>query len=164
MLQCWNCLALASSTDNDIMLSNIIICESTLSRMYAYNTGMPLGLFKKVGKYPGTGGLGVEPPAAGSRGSTLVGEARAFSQSELPRKPPIDTHGRYTYNTCTGGGGGGGRKKTSRKVWKSQNSDKSRKDGIPDNNRLWCTMFMTIMKINKTNIFVIYQEALYPLT
>ena len=54
---------------------------------------MPLGLFKKVGKYPGTGGLG----------------ARAFSQSELPRKPPIDMHGRYTHNTCTGGGGGGGK-------------------------------------------------------
>ena len=49
------------------------------------------------------GGLGAEPPA-GSRGSAPVGvqaRARAFSQSELPRKPPIDTHGRYTCNTCT---------------------------------------------------------------
>ena len=76
---------------------------------------MPLGLFKKVGKYPGTGDLGAEPPA-GSMGSALVGvqggEARAFSQSELPRKPPIDTHGK----------GGGG----------SRNSDKSRKNSIPD--------------------------------
>ena len=64
---------------------------------------MPLGLFKKVGKYRGIGDLGAEPPA-GSRGSAPVGvQARAFSQSELPRKPPIDTHGRYTYNTCTEG-------------------------------------------------------------
>ena len=80
---------------------------------------MPLGLFKKVGKYRGIGGLGAEPPA-GSRGSAPSAplEARAFSQSELPRKPPIDTHGRYIYNTCTGGGkkkkkkgkkGGGGK-------------------------------------------------------
>ena len=37
-----------------------------------YSSGMPLGLFQKVGKYPGTGGLGAEPPA-GSRGSALVG-------------------------------------------------------------------------------------------
>ena len=35
---------------------------------------MPLGLFKKVGNYRWTGGPG----------------------AELPRKPPIDTHGRYT--------------------------------------------------------------------
>ena len=78
---------------------------------------MPLGLLKKVGKYPGTGGLGAEPPA-GSRGSALVGvqEGKAplklelFAQSELPRKPPIDMHGRYTY-TCTGR-----RRKKSRKV------------------------------------------------
>ena len=35
-------------------------------------TGMPLGLLKKVGKYPGTGVLGAEPPA-GSRSSALVG-------------------------------------------------------------------------------------------
>ena len=35
--------------------------------------------------------------------SGVWARARAFSQSELPRKPPIDTHGRYTcmYNTCT---------------------------------------------------------------
>ena len=80
---------------------------------------MPLGLFKKVGKNPGTGGLGAEPPGGfqgqrpggGSRGQSL--EARAFSQSELPRKPPIDTHGHYTYNTCTGGRK---QKKKSRKV------------------------------------------------
>ena len=76
-------------------------------------SGMPLELLKKVGKYRVIGGLGAEPPA-GSRGSTPVGvqggEARAFSQSELPRKPPIDTHGRYTYNTCT--------KKKSRNVRK----------------------------------------------
>ena len=49
-------------------------------------------------------------------------EAIAFSQSELPRKPPIDTHGRYTYNTCTHkkgeekkGGGGKGEKKLERR-------------------------------------------------
>ena len=36
------------------------------------HAGMPLGLLKIVGKYPGTGGLGGEPPA-GSRGSALVG-------------------------------------------------------------------------------------------
>ena len=95
---------------------------------------MPLGLFQKVGKYLGTGGLGAEFPA-GSRGSAPFGvqgvkplEARAFSQSELPRKPPIDTLGRYTYNTCTGGG----EEKKSRKVWKSRNFDKSRKNGVPE--------------------------------
>ena len=72
-------------------------------------TGMPLGLFKKVGKYRGIGGLVVQPPAGvqgqcpggGPRGQSAL-EARAFYQSELPRKPPIDTHGHYTYNTCTG--------------------------------------------------------------
>ena len=51
-------------------------------------------------------------------------EARAFSQSELPRKPPIDTHGRYTYTTCTEEEK---KKKKSRNVRKSRNSDKSRK-------------------------------------
>ena len=95
------------------------------------------GTVQKVGKYPGTDGLGADPPA-GSRGSALGGsrgqsplEARAFSQSELPRKPPIDTHGRYTYNTCTGKQEEkkGGEK--SWKVWKSRNSDKSWKNGIP---------------------------------
>ena len=91
-----------------------------------YTAGMPLGLLKKVGKYRGIGGLGAQPPA-GSRGSALVGvQARAFSQSELPRKPPIDTHGRYTYNTCTK------KRKKSRNVRKSRNSDKSWKNGIPD--------------------------------
>ena len=72
-------------------------------------TGMPLGLFKKVGKYRGIGGSGGTAPSGRSRGSALWGVprgqsplvARAFSQSELPRKPPIDTHGHYTYNTCT---------------------------------------------------------------
>ena len=104
---------------------------------------MPLGLFKKVGKYPGSGGVGAEPPA-GSRGSALVGvqggrsplEARAFSESELPREPPLDTHGRYTYNTCTRGGGGGGgeeegkqekRKKKSEGLKKSEIRKKSEK-------------------------------------
>ena len=63
---------------------------------------MPLGLFKKVGKYPGTGGLAGGRAPSGVQGQRLRPlEARAFSQSELPRKPPIDTHGRYTYNTCT---------------------------------------------------------------
>ena len=37
-----------------------------------YVSGMPLGLFQKVGKYRGMGGLGADPPA-GSRGSALVG-------------------------------------------------------------------------------------------
>ena len=45
---------------------------------------MPLGLFKKVGKYPGTGGLGAEPPAAGSRGSALVG----VQEGETRALPP----------------------------------------------------------------------------
>ena len=86
---------------------------------------MPLGLFKKVGKYRGIGGLGAEPPA-GSWGSAPVGvQARAFSQSELPRKQPIDTHGLYTYNTCTEEEKKGGKK--------SRNVRKSRKNGIPDN-------------------------------
>ena len=61
--------------------------------------GMPLGLFKKVGKYCVIGGLG-QRPGQGPRGQSTL-EARAFSQSELPRKQPIDTHGHYTYNTCT---------------------------------------------------------------
>ena len=69
------------------------------------------GTVQKSRKVSGDWGSGGRAPA-GSRGSALVGvqgshllelvKARAFSQSELPRKPPIDTHGRYTYNTCTG--------------------------------------------------------------
>ena len=80
------------------MLEKIQKCTSlfVFHSILCVYSGMPLGLFKKVGKYPGTGGLG-QRPGGGSRGN------EAFSQSELPRKPPIDTHGRYTYNTCTGG-------------------------------------------------------------
>ena len=44
-------------------------------------------------------GVQGQRPGGGPRGQSPL-EARAFSQSELPRKPPIDTHGRYTYNTC----------------------------------------------------------------
>ena len=69
--------------------------------------GMPLGLLKKVGKYRGIGGLGAQ--------------ATAFSQSELPRKPPIDTHGRYTYNTCNN------KKKKSERRKKSEFWQKSEK-------------------------------------
>ena len=74
-----------------------------------------------------------------------AGPPRAFSQSELPRKPPIDTHGRYTCIQYMHGGKkerkerkkkrkkkGEKKKSESRKVWKSRNSDKSRKNGIPD--------------------------------
>ena len=72
---------------------------------------------------------------------------RAFSQSELPRKPPIDTHGRYTYMYTIHARGNERKKekkkkKKSRKVWKSRkvrksrNSDKSRKNGIPEFIRL----------------------------
>ena len=95
-----------------------------------YKSEMPLGLFQKVGKYRGIGGSGGRAPSevqgqhpgGGSRGQSPL-EARAFSQSELPRKPPIDTHGRYTYNTCTG---------KEEKKSERRNSDKSRKNSIPD--------------------------------
>ena len=81
-------------------------------------------------------------PGGGWRGRSPI-EARAFFQSELPRKP-IDTHGRYV--TIHARGEEKKRKKReekkerkkkkkkkrkSRKVWKSWNSDKSRKNGIP---------------------------------
>ena len=146
---CWECFCILLFSYNEInihlagkmpLLSHLQIF--LFQRYYCIKyvctcmpiSEMPLGLFKIVGKYPGTGGLGRAPSV--SRGSALGGsrgqsplEARAFSQSELPRKPPIDTHGRYIYNTCTGGGGGGGG--GSRKVWKSRNSDKSQKNGIP---------------------------------
>ena len=56
------------------------------------------GTVKKSRKVSGDRG---QRRGGGSRGRSPL-EARAFSQSELPRKPPIDTHGRYTYNTCTG--------------------------------------------------------------
>ena len=56
-------------------------------------------------------------------------EARAFSQSELPRKPPIDTHGRYTYNTCTGEEKK--KKKEKRKKRKEKKVGRSEKVGIP---------------------------------
>ena len=61
-------------------------------------SGMPLGLLKKVGKYPGTGGLGAE--------------LELFTQSELPIKPPIVTHGYIIHKIhAPGGGGGGGNKR-----------------------------------------------------
>ena len=89
-----------------VILTTFMYYRSLLDHTCIYTSGMPLGLFKKVGKYPGTGGLGSWGPGAapwwGFKGRSPL-EARAFSQSELPRKPPIDTHGRYTYNTCTGG-------------------------------------------------------------
>ena len=108
-----------------------------------YPTGMPLGLFKKVGNYRWTGGLGAEPPA-GSRGSALVGvqgeaplKLELFLNQNCPESHQLTrmvvTH---VYNTCTGERKKKKRKKKgkkkSRKVWKSRNSDKSRKNGIPD--------------------------------
>ena len=124
-------------------------------------TGMPLGLLKKVGNYRWTGGLGAEPPAGsleppggGSRGLRPL-EARAFSQSELPRKPPLDTHGRYTCIQYMHGGKKERKEKKkrkrkkkseSRKVWKSWNSDKSRKNGIP----VLCILYLlSILIISK---------------
>ena len=59
------------------------------------------GTVKKSRKVSGDRGSGGRA-SSGVQGQR-PGGARAFSQSELPRKPPIDTHGRYTYNTCTGG-------------------------------------------------------------
>ena len=102
---------------------NKTVAGATLRRHVCICPGMPLGLFKKVGKYPGTGGLGAEPPA-GSRGRVRPLEARAFSQSELPRKPPIDTHGRYTYNTCTRGKKEEKKKKKKKKLEGLKKSEK----------------------------------------
>ena len=87
------------------------------------------GTVPKSRKVSGDRGSGGAEPPAGSRGSALVGgeytlEARAFSQSELPRKPPIDMHGRYTCTGGGGGGGGGGRKKREKKK-KSEGLKKS---------------------------------------
>ena len=66
----------------------------------------------------------------GSGGSPL--EARAFSQSELPRKPPIDTHGRYTCIQYMHGGKKERKKKKKKggkkkKVGKSEGLKKSEK-------------------------------------
>ena len=77
---------------------------------------------RKVSGYRGSGGRA----PSGVQGQRPGGEARAFSQSELPRwKPPIDMHGRYTYNTCTGGGGGGGEGRKKRGEKKSEGLKKS---------------------------------------
>ena len=87
------------------------------------------GTVQKSRKVSGDRGSGGRAPSGvqGQRpgGGSRPLEARAFSQSELPRKPPIDTHGRYTYNTCMGGkgkkkGGGGKINKKSEGLKKSE--------------------------------------------
>ena len=99
----------------DVIFSNLQICirEISLSFIIVHSPGMPLGQFKKVGKYRGPG--------------SKV-QARAFSQSELPRKPPIDTHGRYTYNTWT--------KRKKKKKEEGKKKSQRRKNGIPDSQLL----------------------------
>ena len=47
-------------------------------------------------------------------------QARAFFQSELPRKPPIDTHGRYTCIQYMHGGTKERRKKKKKKKKKEK--------------------------------------------
>ena len=91
---------------------------------------MPLGLFKKVGNYCWTGGLGAEPPA-GCRGSALVGvqggkvplKLELFLNQNCPESHQLTrmvvTH---VYNTCTGE-----RKKEEEKKKKKGGEKKSRK-------------------------------------
>ena len=60
-------------------------------------------------------------------------KSRAFSQSELPRKPPIDTHGRYTCIQYMHGGTKErrGRKKRRKKKKGKKKVGRSEKVGIP---------------------------------
>ena len=90
---------------------------------------MPLGLLKKVGNYRWTGGPGAAP-WWGFKGRSPL-EARAFSQSELPRKPPIDTHGRYTCIQYMHGGTKERRKKKKKKKKEKKKSEGPEKVGIP---------------------------------
>ena len=86
---------------------------------------MPLGLFKKVGKYCLIGGLG-EPPA-GSRGSAPVGVQRLelFLNQNCPESHQLTrmvvTHTIHAHT----------QQQKSRNVRKSRNSDKSRKKRHP---------------------------------
>ena len=97
------------------------------------------GTVPKSRKVSGDRGSGGRAPSGGPGAAPWWGfqggfcplEARAFSQSELPRKPLIDTHGRYTYNTCTGGGGGGGGKKREKKGEKKSEGLKKSENSIP---------------------------------
>ena len=93
---------------------------------------MPLGLFKKLGNYRWTGGLGAEPPA-GSRGSALVGvqggeaplKLELFLNQNCPESHQLTrmvvTH---VYNTCTGE-----RKKEERKKKGKKKVGRSEKVG-----------------------------------
>ena len=75
-------------------------------------------------------GVQGQRPGGGSRGRSAL-EARAFSQSKLPRKPPIDTHGRYTCIQYMHGGTkerrGKKKKKKSEGLKKSEFRQKSEK-------------------------------------
>ena len=80
---------------------------------------MPLGLFKKLGKYPWTGGLGAELPA-GSRGSALVGvqggKLELFLNQNCPKSHQL-TRMVVTHTIhARGGGGGGGGKEEKKKL------------------------------------------------
>ena len=92
---------------------------------------MPLGLFKKVGKYPGAGGLGAKPPA-GSRGSALVGvqgdeaplKLELFLNQNCPESHQL-TRMVVTHTIhARGGGGGGGGKEEKKKEKKRKKSRK----------------------------------------
>ena len=103
--------------------------------LFIYKSGMPLGLFKKVGNYCWTGGLGAEPPA-GSRGSALVGvqaplKLELFLNQNCPESHQLTrmvvTH---VYNTCTGEWKKEGKKKKKKKR-KKKKVVRSEKVGIP---------------------------------
>ena len=79
-------------------------CHVNIAYMYDYNvTGMPLGLFKKVGKYRGIGGLGLE----------LFLNQNCPESHQLTRM--VVTHTIHAQKKKGGGGGG------SRNVGKSRN-------------------------------------------
>ena len=103
-------------------------CSHSLNPLYLYtnnnktifNQGCHWDCSKKVGNYRWTGGLGVAP--------WWGFKLELFSQSELPRKPPIDTHGRYTCIQCMHGGKKErkeGKKRGEKKVGKSEGLKKS---------------------------------------
>ena len=94
-------------------------------------SGMPLGLFKKVGKYPGIGGLGAEPQA-GCRGSALVGvqggkaplKLELFLNQNCPESHQL-TRMVVTHTIHARGGGGKEKRKRKKTVGRSEKVGKT---------------------------------------
>ena len=116
---------------------------------------MPLGLFKKVGNYRWTGGLGAELPA-GSRGSALVGvqggeaplKLELFLNQNCPEshqlKRMVVTH---VYNTCTG---------ERKKEEKKKKGKKKKSEGLKKSEKRHPCLLLSVpgyICINPFNLF-----------